>query len=82
MGPKLSNPNENKDLIIKLEKSAYLLAQRKKRKEVLSSMFKRVLSSKTPKSSTNLASLPENGILLILEFIPNDLKYLLSVSSF
>ena len=70
------------ETVYKMERSDNLIAQRKKKKNILSSMFKRVLSSRIPNFSADISRLPESAILLILEFIPNDMKSLLSVSPF
>ena len=82
MGPKLSQPNDSLDVTYRLERSNFLLSQRSKKKLVLSSMFKRILTSNHPILKLDILSLPENTILQIIEYIPNDLKSLLSVSTF
>lgn len=80
MGPKISKPLNSLDYIYKVERSEALLSQRKKKKLILSSMFKRVLASKRPLTPVSLLCLPESSIISIIQFIPNDIKSLLSVS--
>lgn len=82
MGPKLDKPEQPKDYTSKIQESEMLLNIRKKKRNILSTMVKRVLTSPKPNFSADLSRLPESSILLILEFIPNDIKVLLSVSAF
>jgi hypothetical protein len=81
MGPKHSQEKEASDYTLKLQRSEFLISRRRQKKKVLSSMFKRVLTSNTPARPPDLANLPENAILLIMEYVPNDTKSILLVSA-
>lgn len=80
MGPKLTHLDNSEEMQEKLKNSSDLLERRKKKKTLLSNLIKRVLSQSTNSQIPGLLNLPENILIAILEYIPNDIANLLTVS--
>lgn len=81
MGPKLTHIEDSEEIKFKLKTSSELQERRNKKKKVLSNLIKRVLIQSTSKQSPVLINLPDNILVSILEFIPNDIINLLTVSA-
>lgn len=79
MGPYNSKPKETDEQIAhKTVRSKHLSDSRRKRKQVYTSMIKRVLSN--PKSNS-LILLPDNAFFKILQYLAPEMKNLLGVSA-